>query len=206
MKSVISVKMLVMQFKEWFHQIHTAVLFSLICHSATGKKRMMCDLYLFCIIIVPEKVSLSVEGGVSLVGPHCPGTVRLFCEGVDLYFFGWTYNAGIHISDRFQHYDQVTSFSDTPTNPAFVSVNITDVSLNINTRVANFSSILVVDLLELSKQKIHNITCGDLSDTDTQQVDITLKHDEYFTSHVTAIYQLGILNSIKVDWIMLVNQ
>ena len=39
-----------------------------------------------------ELVSLTVEGGVSLVGPHCPGTVRLFCEGVDLTTFTWMYN------------------------------------------------------------------------------------------------------------------
>ncbi len=29
-----------------------------------------------------SSVSLTVEGGESLVGEHCPGTVRLFCDGV----------------------------------------------------------------------------------------------------------------------------
>ncbi len=37
-------------------------------------------------------VSLTVEGGVSLVGEHCPGTVRLFREGVDITVLRWTYN------------------------------------------------------------------------------------------------------------------
>ena len=36
-----------------------------------------------------SSVSLTVEGGVSLVGEHCPGTVRLFCEGVDLTRLEW---------------------------------------------------------------------------------------------------------------------
>ena len=39
--------------------------------------------------VYSSSVSLTVEGGVSLVGEHCPGTVRLFCEGVDLTQLEW---------------------------------------------------------------------------------------------------------------------
>ena len=90
-------------------------------------------------------VSLTVEGGVSLVGPHCPRTVRLFCEGIELTFLGWT----------------TSPIYPGPTNPAFVSVNITNVSFDEKILKANFSSVLTVDLLELNKQNIQNISCGD---------------------------------------------
>ena len=42
------------------------------------------------VIVGSSFVMLTVEGGVSLVGPHCPGTVRLFCEGVGLAMLRWT--------------------------------------------------------------------------------------------------------------------
>ena len=39
--------------------------------------------------VYSSSVSLTVEGGMSLVGEYCPGTVRLFCEGVDLTQLEW---------------------------------------------------------------------------------------------------------------------
>ena len=142
-----------------------------------------------------DKVSLTVEGGISLVGPHCPGTVRLFCEGVDLTTFGWTYNGDKPIADRIEPDYQVTSSPVYPKNPAFVSVNITNASLDEKTSRANFSSTLVVDLLELNRQRVRNITCGELSETDTQQVDVS----EYFTANITASYQSGNLSRVEVQ-------
>ena len=144
-------------------------------------------------------VSLTVEGGVSLVGPHCPGTIRLFCEGVNLTTFGWTYNGDNQntIVDRIHTDHQATSSPTYPKNPAFVSVVITNVSFNtqISTVTANFSSVLTVNLLELNKQNVNNISCGDLSNTDTQQVNVS----EYFIPNVTAFYQSGILSRIEVQ-------
>ena len=116
-------------------------------------------------------VSLTVEGGVSLVGPHCPGTVRLFCEGVDLTTFGWTFNGDRLIVDRLLP-DRVTLTPISPANSAFVSVHTTNVSIDNVTHLANFSSVLTVDLLELSKQDIQNITCGDFATKDTLQVNV----------------------------------
>ena len=149
-------------------------------------------------------VSLTVEEGVSLVGPHCPGTVRLTCEGVGLSNLGWTYNE-YYLIYRIQVDYQVSSSPVYLTNPALVSVYITNISFNSQYLTANFSSVLVVDLLELSKQNIKNITCGDWSSKDTQQVDITMKRSKYFTPYVTATYQSGLLSHINVHWNKLVS-
>ena len=142
------------------------------------------------------RVSLTVEGGVSLVGPHCPGTVRLFCEGVDQSLLDWTYNTGLHIA-RVQTDHEVTSspISPGPTNPAFISVYVTNISFDSRTLLANFSSVLTVDLLELNKQNIRNISCGGLSDNDTQQVHVS----DYFPFNITASYQSGILSKFEVQ-------
>ncbi len=53
--------------------------------------------------VYSSSVSLTVEGGVSLVGEHCPGTVRLFCEGVDLTLLQWRlyYNDSMYSSEKF---------------------------------------------------------------------------------------------------------
>ena len=137
-------------------------------------------------------MSLTVEEGVSLVGLHCPETVRLFCEGVGLTTLGWTYNVD-NLIIRIEADYKVTSSSIYPPNPAFVSVSITSVS-RTSSEGANFSSILTVDLLELNKQNIKNITCGDLTYKCTQQVDVI----DFFIPNITASYQSGILSRLEV--------
>ena len=108
---------------------------------------------------VRTSVSLTVEGGVSLVGPHCPGTVRLFCEGVDLTTFRWIYNGNINIGDLYHPDDSINDPSST-SNPAFVSVQLTAVSQSLlNPVFGNFYSILTVDLSQLEQQNIKNISC-----------------------------------------------
>ena len=103
-------------------------------------------------------VSLTVEGGVSLVGPHCPGTVRLFCEGAELTLLRWRYNE-TDIIESFNTNDSPTII--TPSNHAFISVELGTVTQLSDPRFANFSSILTVDLTELQKQHITEISCGD---------------------------------------------
>ena len=152
-------------------------------------------------------VSLTVEGGVSLVGPHCPGTVRLFCEGVDLVAFGWTYNTGNPIASRIDLDYEVTSsvFYPRLNNPPFISINITNVSPDYQRLTANFSSVLTVDLLELNNKNIRNITCGDFREYDTLEVDVTRKTSEHFTPNITATFHLGVLSITKVQWTKLVS-
>ena len=123
-----------------------------------------------------ELVSLTVEGGVSLVGPHCPGTVRLFCEGVDLTTFTWMYNGDIDIEDYYPD-DSVTTPTST-FNPAFVSVQLTAVSQSLlNPVFGNLSSILTVDLSQLEQQNIMSISCGDPAIRGTVPVDVHIVQD-----------------------------
>ena len=115
----------------------------------------------------------------------------------------WTYNAGLHIVARVETDHEVTSspISPGPTNPAFISVYVTNISFDRRTLLANFSSVLTVDLLELNKQNINNISCGGLPDKDTQQVDVI----DYFTPNITASYQSGILSRVEVQLVGLLH-
>ena len=123
-----------------------------------------------------ELVSLTVEGGVSLVGPYCPGTVRLFCEGVELTTLTWMYNGDIDIED-YSPDDSITTPTNT-FNPAFVSVQLTAVSQNLLSPVfGNFSSILTVDLSQLEQQNILSISCGDPAIRGTVSVDVHIVQD-----------------------------
>ena len=116
---------------------------------------------------------------------------------MDIRSLGWTYNGG-NIIVRFLADELVTLFY--PTNPAFVSVSVSNFSLNHEGNQVNyFSSVLTVDIIELNKQRIKSITCGDFKDTDTQQVDVS----GYFTPNITAIYQSGILSSVEVQLVSL---
>ena len=118
-----------------------------------------------------ELVSLTVEGGVSLVGPHCPGIVRLFCEGVDLTTLTWMYNGDIDIAYSYYPDSSITTPKNT-SNPAFVSVQLTAVSQSSLFVFANFSSILTVDLSQLEQQNIMSISCGDPATRETVPVDV----------------------------------
>ena len=118
---------------------------------------------------------------------------------MNITFLGWTYNGG-DIVVRILADELVTLLPIYHTNPAFVSVSISNFSLNKEApRVNYISSVLTVDLIELGKQHIRNITCGDLKDNDTQPVDVT----GYFTPNITAIYQSGILSSVEVHLVSL---
>ena len=131
------------------------------------------------LLVSGESVTLAVEGGVSLVGPHCPGTVRLFCEGVDLTSLGWTYNGIIEITEDsfFSDTSSGTSIYAT-SNPAFVSVQLTAVVQNSESPVfANFSSILTVDLSQLEQQNIMNISCGDQLNKNSTPVDVHIMQE-----------------------------
>ena len=112
-------------------------------------------------------------------------------------FLGWTYNEGIDIVHRVDPDYEVTSspIYPGPTNPAFVSINVTNVSFDRKILKANFSSVLTVDLLELNKQNVQNISCGDHLYRDTQHVDII----NYFTPIIMASYKSGVLIRIEVQ-------
>ena len=156
---------------------------------------------------VRTSVSLTVEGGVSLVGPHCPGTVRLFCEGVDLTTFRWMYNGNTNIGDFYDTDDSITTPSST-SNPAFVSVQLTAVSQSLlNPVFGNFSSVLTVDLSQLEQQNIKNISCGSPGTRETVPVDVhiaqeTAPADPQFSTLSVTILDLKTF-TVSVSWMEL---
>ncbi len=174
--------------------------------------------------VATASISLAVEGEVSLVGENCPGIVRLFCEGVDLEYLRWTYNATMLIdvpviqstfpsdADRSPFVDSDVVFK----NPAFLTVEIVLVSVKSNKTingisVANFSTKLTVDLAQLAQQNITSITCGQFGHfTDSLAVNVTIFRPSFIApmtlkiTKVIASYQSGSLNSVEVQWTKMV--
>ncbi len=119
---------------------------------------------------------------MSLVGELCPGTVRLFCEGVDLTLLQWrlyygdNYSSKKFVSNSVNGTKQV--FNDSPLVSAFVE--LVQVSQDRISKVfANFSSILTLELSQMAIE-IHNITrisCGDAVNNNDTSVNISIIED-----------------------------
>ena len=119
-------------------------------------------------------VSLTVEGGASLIGEHCPGTVRLFCEGVQLTTLRWSYNVTNKEIHSF-YPDSVTS-TQIELNSAFISVALRAVSQNgANPIYGNFSSTLTLDISQIVDQHINEIRCGDPANYQMIPIDIQIR-------------------------------
>ena len=117
-------------------------------------------------------ISLTVEGGVSLVGLHCPGTVRLFCEGVDLSTLRWRVNETVDTEVVFFPDNDVGTVR-TSSNTAILSAELRAVSRSsTEARFGNFSSILTVNLSEIEQQNIVSISCSAPGIGETVPVDI----------------------------------
>ncbi len=161
-----------------------------------------CGLWLFTLshVLTGKSVSLTVEGGVSLVGEVCPGTVRLFCEGVELNFLQISYNRSMEIITFFP--DSVPSIRTNLNNPAFLSVNLASASQNL--QGTNYSVILTIDPSVLQAENIMNIVCGNVDLMETEQVDITIRPEQVpdipQIIAVNVTYQSGVLTSLDVAW------
>ena len=154
-------------------------------------------------------MSLTVEGGVSLIGPHCPGNVRLFCEGVHISFLRWSYNG--YESDVIETFDTTDSpTSVIPLNHAmlFPRLVLSSVHQATDPRFANFTSILTVDLRQLQNQHVLNISCGASNVMATVPVDVRIiQPSPPKTPNITAVtatYQYGRLSDVSVSWRKLV--
>ncbi|XP_064406596.1 uncharacterized protein LOC135351510 isoform X2 [Halichondria panicea] len=163
---------------------------------------------ILCFLIVKgitPFVSLTVEG--SLVGEHCPGTVRLFCKGMDLTILRWRYNGG----------NGIYSFSTTDLpmipilssqGPSFVSVELLNVTQNPkDPRFAQFTSALFVDIAQLQAQNVASINCGDPGTITTEPVNVitlqpSVPNSPVITA-VTATYKFGLLMTLEVSWMEL---
>ncbi len=156
---------------------------------------------------IAPSVSLTVDRNVSLVGEHCPGTIRLFCEGIDLSFMRWRYN-GVSDIYSFRTTDQPMGLE--LSNSAFVHVELINVTQTPNdARFARFTSVLIVDIAQLEVQNVFNINCGDPGTIATEPVDvITLQlsvPSSPVISAVTATYKSGLLMTLNVSWMDLVS-
>ncbi len=120
-----------------------------------------------------SSVSLTVEGGVNLVGEHCPGTVRLFCEGVDLTILTWSYNQEGYVIYSFAPYNTITApihlSLESPFQFVHVSRGLAD------QRFGNFSSVLTVEVSQLQEHNVTDITCGDPELYHSLDVNVTIK-------------------------------
>ncbi len=85
-------------------------------------------------------------------------------------------------------------------NPAFLSIQLVTVSrFPESNRSANYFSVLTVDLLELEKQGITSITCGDVRTYMYEEKlvsDITVQ--DLVNTKITAVYKLEALTSTEI--------
>ena len=128
--------------------------------------------------------------------------MKLVCEGVDLEGLCWRYsspNSTKYVNIfKFLVDASPQIFLSNITNPAFLSVQLVTVSRSPELNMANYSSILTVDLLALEKQNITSITCGDVV-TYMRILVSDIKVWDPVNTMITAIYQLGDLTSIEVQ-------
>ena len=151
---------------------------------------------------------------MSLVGEHCPGTVNFTCKGVDLPFLRWTFDAGngpvfinpvIYPTDESPNVVSVLNL-----NSPFHEIQIVDI-LQGHSSVANFSTIITADFVQLAQQNITIITCGQLDNlTDSIAVNVSITKPSFIApwtlniTNVIATYQSGSLNSVEIQWTKLV--
>ena len=150
---------------------------------------------------IGSSVNLTVEGGVSLVGPHCPGTVRLYCEGVDLTTLQWKYNGNMNIISYFPDGTGTTQ----PTVSAFFSVQLLMVEQDPNDlNMGIFCSSLTVNISQLQSNNIGNISCGTPGILQAEPVNVSIIEPGIPSTPtitmVTATYQGGGLNRLEVKW------
>lgn len=149
-------------------------------------------------------VNITTEGGFNLVGPHCPGLVRLFCEATGLSILRWRFNGDENIATFFSD-SEITNLK-VPYHPAFVLVELTNIVQSSEGTSNNFSSILTVDLSQLEKQNVTNITCGDSINSETIHTNVTIITQFFpdrlnITGHrVTATYDSNGIKKITAVW------
>ena len=150
---------------------------------------------------IGSSVNLTVEGGVSLVGPHCPGTVRMFCEGVDITLLRWRYNENM---DTIAYYPDGTRTTQ-PTESAFFSVQLWMVEQDPNNpNMGTFFSSLTVNISQLQSNNIGEISCGAPGILQVEPVNVSIIEPGIpstpMITMVTATYQDGGLSRIEAKW------
>ncbi len=110
-----------------------------------------------------------------MVGEFCPGTIRLFCEGVDLTSLRWSYNS----TDQeivFLELDDKTRTIYLSSSSPFISVELRSVSQSAElVTFGNFSSILTLNISQLEEQHITELRCGNPVTFEIVSVNVQLK-------------------------------
>ncbi len=155
----------------------------------------------------PSSVTLAVEGGGSLVGEQCPGTVKISCNGVNLSILRWRFNGNTDVITFFSANVAPSPFTN---NPAFISVELLSATPDpLDPDFANFSSELVVDVSKLQTESITSITCGDPDIFKMIPVDVEIiqqtEPESPNGTNVTALYEFGSLTDVIVFWEKLVS-
>ncbi len=130
--------------------------------------------------------------------------VMLSCKVVRQSQLRWQYTTstpsshiGTIISFLSDSQPQNTPMTISNKSPAFLTVQLLYVTHYITSddrRLANFSSVLSVNLFELENQNVTKITCGDFASFKEKLV-----ADMVIMPNVSAIYQHGTLTSIQVQ-------
>ena len=151
------------------------------------------------LVCIGVGISLVVDR--SLVGPHCPGTVRLFCEGVDLTSLRWRYNGNMPVISYFPDGTSTNQLDQT----IYFIIEIKAVKQNPNDlNLANFSSCLTVNLSELQSNNITEISCGNPGLSQIEPVNVSIIEPSIPNSptiaRVTTEYQSGELDTLEIEW------
>lgn len=148
-------------------------------------------------------VSLTGDGGDSLIGSYCPGTKQLICTVNELYFLRWKFNRNFEIYNFFSTYEETfLSREEFTSNPAFVSIELLSVSHEGIT--GNFSSILTVDTVHLQKQNITDISCDGSATTGVSlPVDVSIYTESpssLAVTNVTSHISSSMVQYIRISW------
>ena len=154
------------------------------------------------LFVGSQGVNLTVEGGVSLIGPHCPGTVRLLCEGVGITILRWEYNGNREILAYYPDGSSTTQ----PTELAFFFVQLIMVEQDLdNQNEGSFSSLLTANYSQLQSHNIAEISCSTSGiPAQVESVNVSIIEPGIPSpptiTMVTTTYQDGGLNRIEVKW------
>ena len=149
-----------------------------------------------------SNIQVAVDQVDHLVGTFCPGTVSITCKGTYYTNLRWTYNGNdrIYIFES-DNEERVYSLDGLP---AFVSVELRQIEHYYDIRFANFTSVLIADLVQLDQLNISSISCGNPTTSAILPVSVSVQSNNEITlpniTKVIAVYNSTQLDSIQISW------
>ena len=158
---------------------------------------------------INPSVDLTIEGGIYLNGSHCPGTVRLYCKGMDLTSLRWDFNGSTEITTFLPiDIEAIIELPD-PEYTAFIAVELTRVTQRSDPVYGNFASTLTVDLYKLEVQNVNKISCGDPGTFKNVLINIdinrpTVPGDPEISTVMATIHRTAGIIELTVSWMPVV--